>query len=148
MMINENTGNGKNSSDDLSWCRDMLSTEVSPHDILQFPYCILEVKLNCETPPVSQFTTFVHRLTIAYQTWINDLLARTDVIRECHKFSKFLTGVAYHQYDGVQELPYWFKDQAAIDPRNRFLPVEEKEKLLFRDEFAFIAQESKDVCKL
>jgi uncharacterized membrane protein YidH (DUF202 family) len=112
MMVNEDV---KVRQGEYPWCRDMVNSSIPPSDILQFPYCILEVKLNCDNPP----------------KWIADLLADTRMIVECHKFSKFLTGVAYHEYDKVRELPHWFKGQVAIDPRNRNLPVEEREKLLY-----------------
>ena len=115
MMVNEDVVPASNN--EFPWCRDMVHSSIPPSDILQFPYCILEVKLNCDNPP----------------KWIADLLSDTNTIVECHKFSKFLTGIAYHQYAKIQELPHWMKDQFAIDPRNRFMSPEEKEKLMYQD---------------
>ena len=112
-MVNEWTPSTPHSQQ-FSWCRDMDATKLSSSDVLQFPYCILEVKLNCETPPA----------------WITELLAQKQIIMPRPKFSKFLTGAAYHHYERIPELPYWFQDELALDPRNRFLSPEQKEALV------------------
>lgn len=82
--------------------------------VVAFNLSILEVKLNCETTP----------------PWIAGILANSQVVLERNKFSKFLTGIAYHHYEKIPELPYWFRDELALDPRNRFLSIEERERLL------------------
>lgn len=104
-------------SNPFPWCRDMINSDIPSHDVLLFPYCILEVKLNTDSPPA----------------WITSLTENADWLTECHKFSKFLTGIAYHHYEKIKELPHWFDNQVAIDPRNRFLSPEEKEKLAYDD---------------
>ena len=102
---------------EFPWCRDMVNSQIPSHDVLMFPYCILEVKLNTDSPPA----------------WITNLLADEQQVVDCYKFSKFLTGIAYHHYEKVKELPHWFEGQVAIDPRNRFMRPEEKEKLAYED---------------
>jgi len=75
------------------WCRN-LSEPLDPAHILPFPFAVLEVKLQDETP-----------------AWVEELVA-SELLLPMAKFSKYLTGCAALHTGAVETLPYWFEEPA------------------------------------
>lgn len=90
-----------------NWCRTDIPRSypfsgVEESAVCRFPYAILEVKLQtCEEQ--------------AAPAWVESL-AKSRLVEEVPKFSKFLHGCAALFSDSVKEIPYWFP-QLNVDIR-------------------------------
>jgi len=71
---------------------------VTPCDVVEFPYAILEVKLQAEPPE-----------------WVEELLA-SGMLTACTKFSKFLHGSAALRPGLARKVPHWWDDQEVLPP--------------------------------
>eukprot|EP01023_Acetabularia_acetabulum_P064185 TRINITY_DN823_c0_g1_i10.p1 TRINITY_DN823_c0_g1~~TRINITY_DN823_c0_g1_i10.p1 ORF type:complete len:741 (+),score=111.50 TRINITY_DN823_c0_g1_i10:170-2392(+) len=72
------------------WCRNTVTAPVPPHDLIKFPYGIVEVKLQDAAPD-----------------WVRTLIS-SGLLVPVPKFSKFLHGMAMLFGDKVHSTPYWF----------------------------------------
>ena len=71
---------------------------VAPHELVDFPYAVLEVKLQDAEPK-----------------WVTALLASGRLI-PCTKYSKFLHGTASLRVHEVDRLPHWWDDASVVPP--------------------------------
>jgi len=96
-MISER---GYNLEGGKKWHRDP-NQPISSNDIIRFPHAILEIKLNLqegdETPQ-----------------WVSDLID-SGMIREVHKFSKFIHGCAALLNEDTLVVPYWIDDASLVE---------------------------------
>lgn len=96
-MIDERVGGG--SSSGFVRSLDPASPNpVTPCDVVEFPYAILEVKLQAEPPE-----------------WVEELLA-SGMLTACTKFSKFLHGSAALRPGLARKVPHWWDDQEVLPP--------------------------------
>jgi uncharacterized membrane protein YidH (DUF202 family) len=82
-----------------SWCRDMGSFPLREDDVAQFPYGVVEIKLQASPPQ-----------------WVRDLV-NSGMLLVVPKFSKFLHGTAVLYQQTTENVPYWFLP----DPRDEEL---------------------------
>ena len=80
-----------------SWCRDFSLFPLCDDEVAQFPYGVVEIKLQAEPPE-----------------WVKDLI-RTGMLLVVPKFSKFLHGSACLYQEYTENVPYWFLP----DPENK-----------------------------
>lgn len=80
-----------------SWCRDFSLFPLREDDVAQFPYGVVEIKLQAKPPQ-----------------WVKDLIS-TGMLLVVPKFSKFLHGTASLYQDYTENVPYWFLP----DPENK-----------------------------
>ena len=80
-----------------SWCRDFSLFPLRDDDVAQFPYGVVEIKLQAKPPQ-----------------WVKDLVS-TGMLLVVPKFSKFLHGSACLYQDYTENVPYWFLP----DPENK-----------------------------
>ena len=73
-----------------SWCRDFQSHPLHKDDVAQFPYGVVEIKLQASPPQ-----------------WVRDLV-NSGMLLVVPKFSKFLHGTAMLYQDVTENVPYWF----------------------------------------
>ena len=73
-----------------SWCRDFSSSPLDTRDVSQFPYGVVEIKLQASPP-----------------AWVKDLV-KTGILLVVPKFSKFLHGIASLYQEHTENVPYWF----------------------------------------
>eukprot|EP00216_Chloropicon_sp_CCMP2111_P003955 CAMPEP_0198241892 /NCGR_PEP_ID=MMETSP1446-20131203/7108_1 /TAXON_ID=1461542 ORGANISM="Unidentified sp, Strain CCMP2111" /NCGR_SAMPLE_ID=MMETSP1446 /ASSEMBLY_ACC=CAM_ASM_001112 /LENGTH=743 /DNA_ID=CAMNT_0043924821 /DNA_START=269 /DNA_END=2503 /DNA_ORIENTATION=+ len=85
-MIREGSSSPKKSGD---WCRD-VSCDIAQRDIVNFPYAVLEVKLQDEPGQ-----------------WVNDL-TEGGMLIAVPKFSKFQQGMALLYPQKLRNTPWWF----------------------------------------
>jgi len=113
-MISER---GYNLEGGKKWHRDP-NQPISPNDIIRFPHAILEIKLDLqegdETPQ-----------------WVSNLID-SGMIREVHKFSKFIHGCASLLNEDTLVVPYWIDDASLVESfkqagMSSLLPEEEVE---------------------
>jgi SPX domain protein involved in polyphosphate accumulation len=105
-MVREDNTDGKKRSGD-NWRRmdigiDYPFSQLSPEDVLRFPYAVLEVKLQTQhgqEPP----------------RWIRELIA-SHLVEAVPKFSKFIHGTATLFPDRIKLLPFWMP-QMDVDIR-------------------------------
>ena len=79
---------------EAGWCRRLGGAPLGAHECVEFPFAILEIKLQDTAPP-----------------WISELLASGRLV-QCTKFSKFLHGTAALRTGLVDKLPHWWDDAA------------------------------------
>ena len=72
------------------WCRDLGISPLYQGDAVQFPYGVVEIKLQSNPPD-----------------WVKKLV-KTGILLVIPKFSKFLHGTASLYQDYVDNVPYWF----------------------------------------
>ena len=82
-----------------SWCRDLGSFPLCEDDVAQFPYGVVEIKLQASPPQ-----------------WVRDLV-NSGMLLVVPKFSKFLHGTAALYQQTTENVPYWFLP----DPRDKEL---------------------------
>lgn len=80
-----------------SWCRDFSMFPLGEGDVAQFPYGVVEIKLQAKPPQ-----------------WVKDLIS-TGMLLVVPKFSKFLHGSACLYQGSTENVPYWFLP----DPENK-----------------------------
>ena len=81
--------------EDGGWCYP-LDASLGCGDVIHFPFTVLEVKLQCETPQ-----------------WVEALLA-TGLITPANKFSKYLTGCASFFPRKVRVRPSWLDEPTLV----------------------------------
>ena len=82
-----------------AWCRRLdTATPLAARECVDFPFAVLEVKLQDAVPE-----------------WVESLLASGRLI-SCYKFSKFLHGTAALRHAEVPKLPHWWDDAAVGQP--------------------------------
>lgn len=84
---------------DASWCRDLRSHPLREDEVAQFPYGVVEIKLQASPPQ-----------------WVRDLV-NSGMLLMVPKFSKFLHGTAVLYQQITENVPYWFLP----DPRDNEL---------------------------
>ena len=84
---------------DASWCRDFESCPLHEEEVAQFPYGVVEIKLQAAPPQ-----------------WVRDLV-NSGMLLMVPKFSKFLHGTAALYQHITENVPYWFLP----DPRDKEL---------------------------
>eukprot|EP00890_Picochlorum_soloecismus_P002733 jgi/Picsp_1/3460/NSC_06298-R1_vacuolar transporter chaperone 4 len=72
------------------WCRDIGLSPLYQGDVVQFPYGVVEIKLQSSPPD-----------------WVKKLV-KTGILLVIPKFSKFLHGTASLYQEHVDNVPYWF----------------------------------------
>ena len=82
-----------------AWCRDLGSFPLCEDDVAQFPYGVVEIKLQASPPQ-----------------WVRDLV-NSGMLLVVPKFSKFLHGTAALYQQTTENVPYWFLP----DPRDKEL---------------------------
>jgi SPX domain protein involved in polyphosphate accumulation/uncharacterized membrane protein YidH (DUF202 family) len=75
---------------DASWCRNLNSHPLREDDVAQFPYGVVEIKLQASPPQ-----------------WVRDLV-NSGMLLMVPKFSKFLHGTAVLYQRVTENVPYWF----------------------------------------
>ena len=90
--------NNKRSGSSSAWCRslDASATPVGPQEVVEFPFAVLEIKLQDETPK-----------------WVAALLSSGRLV-QCAKFSKFLHGTAALRPHQVNKVPHWWDDDSVV----------------------------------
>ena len=82
-----------------AWCRRLDgATPLAARECVDFPFAVLEIKLQDAAPE-----------------WVESLLASGRLI-SCLKFSKFLQGTAALRHAEVPKLPHWWDDAAVGQP--------------------------------
>ena len=81
-----------------SWHRPLDDKQhpVAPHELVEFPFAVLEVKLQDEMPK-----------------WMAALLD-SGRLTQCTKYSKFLHGTASLRVNAVERLPHWWDDPSVV----------------------------------
>jgi SPX domain protein involved in polyphosphate accumulation/uncharacterized membrane protein YidH (DUF202 family) len=75
---------------DQAWCRDYSRHPLSEDDVAQFPYGVVEIKLQSKPPQ-----------------WVRELV-NSGILLVIPKFSKFLHGTAMLYQQTTENVPYWF----------------------------------------
>ncbi|EOD29231.1 hypothetical protein EMIHUDRAFT_99672 [Emiliania huxleyi CCMP1516] len=85
----------RSAGEDGGWCYP-LDALLGCGDVIHFPFTVLEVKLQCETPQ-----------------WVEALLA-TGLLTPANKFSKYLTGCASFFPRKVRVRPSWLDEPTLV----------------------------------
>lgn len=72
------------------WCRDLMSEPLHEDEVVNFPYGVVEIKLQSAPPE-----------------WVKNLI-RSGILLSVPKFSKFLHGTGFLYQENADNVPYWF----------------------------------------